>query len=346
MTDRYEDWGDALWDPAAGGHGAVDAIESRLRPLRVDPVLTPLDAARLGPRAPSASDIAAPPRRRVRPFVWAVAAGLLLAAGAAGLVLRQLSWADGRPWPILATDGGAVPSAPDDALRVGRPLTTPAAAGAMVRVARIGAMQVHPSSDLSLRTTGNGRHRLELRRGGLDVQVWAPPGTFAVATPAGEVVDAGCAFVLEVADGLTTVRVTSGWVQLRNGHGESLVPQGASSEMAEGRAPRVAVFDDGDEAFRAGVRAFESGATADLRFVERARARDVYTLLMLMPEATPEARLRLATRAAALSPPPPTASIAAVVAGDTAALWRWQEGLGLPPPKAWWLKWREARFWF
>ncbi len=346
MTDRHEAWGDALWDPAAGTHGAVDAIESRLRPLRVDPVATPLDAARLGPRAPSARNVAAPPRRRVRPLVWAVAAGLALVCGGAALVVRQLSWADGRPWPILATDGGGGPLAPHDALRVGQPLTTTAAAGALVRIARIGAMQVQPSTDLSLRATGRGRHRLVLRRGALDVQVWAPPGTFAVATPAGEVVDAGCAFFLTVTGNLTTVRVTSGWVQLRNGHGESLVPQGASSEMAEGRAPRVAVFDDGDEVFRTGVRAFESGATADLRFVDRARARDVYTLLMLMPEATPRARLRLAARAAALSPPPPTASIGAVVAGDTAALWRWQEGLGLPPPKAWWLKWREARFWF
>ena len=200
-----------------------------------------------------------------------------------------------------------------------------------------------------LSETRSTRHRVQLDRGAVRVRVWAPPGRFAFQTPAGSVIDLGCIFELSVdAEGSARVRVDTGWVELANDWGESLVPAGASSTMAAAFKPGVPIYDDAPAMFAANVRTLErtSDDAARVRaigaIVASARVRDVLTLLVLADAAPPGARRPLLTRAARLFPPPADVSVEAILAGERDQLWRWYGALDVPPAKSWWLNWRDA----
>jgi hypothetical protein len=332
MTAPHDDLDDAyLWDPATPPSAEVQTVERQLEPLRFEPEATPLDWRRAG---------AFVPQRRRRMWVYALAAAAVLAAvTGTSLAAWRWSWPAGRPWPIDAAAAGAVRS-----LAVGAALEVPASDRAHVRVARIGTMQVEGDTRLTLRSTQGTRHRLTLDRGTVRVRVWAPPGSLAFHTPAGEVIDLGCEFDLTADAVRSVVRVRSGWVQLDNSIDESLVPAGATSEMRAGRAPGVAVFEDAAPDFMAAVRALEAGATdADVlrRVIVAARPRDVYTLLMLVARGEFGSDQLLA-RAADLWPPPAGVTVSGILRGDRDALWQWRETLPLPPPKGWLRNWRDA----
>lgn len=177
------------------------------------------------------------------------------------------------------------------------------------------------------------------------VRVWAPPFSVAFRTPAGDVSDLGCEFELSVDGEASHVRVTSGWVQLENILGETLVPAGASSVMTRGVRPAVPVFDDAPrgflEAVREHERALDDGAAID-RIAALARARDVFTLLHLVQRRSPAAA-HLVARSAELFPPPEDVDPARVAAGDDRALDRWMRSMRLPDPKrGWWRNWRDG----
>lgn len=320
-----------LWDPAAPPDDAVRLIEDRLAPLRFDPASAPLRTGIGGVRA--ARTARTPWMRRL-----AAAAAVLVVSGAS-LAAWRWSWPDGRAWPVSAAAAG-VP----DALAVGAPFVTAPSEAAVVQVARIGTMRVAGGTALTLRSTSSNRHRLVLEAGTVRVRVWAPPLSLAVHTPAGDVFDMGCEFDLTVSGGSSDVRVTSGWVQLENLSGESVVPAGASTVMREGQAPGVAVFDDASERFRTAVRrlegAKEGAALNDV--VGLARARDMLTLLQLVQRGVTGAD-RLVMRGFELAPPPDPADLPRVLDGDRAALDRWMHALPLPPLKSgWWRNWRDA----
>jgi hypothetical protein len=187
-----------------------------------------------------------------------------------------------------------------------------------------------------------------LSHGILDVRTWAPPGRFVVRTPAGDVVDLGCVFQLEVDGGRAIVRVRSGWVQLDNAHGESLIPAGASSVMTADRRALVPVYDDASAAFSDAIRQMETAdsetdrSDAVATIVKEARTHDVYTLLTLAVRGSGNDRTALVERAAELSPPPRGVSAASAAAGDNDALWKWADSLPLPPLKSWWWNWKDV----
>ena len=315
---------DYLWDPAAPADPEVEGVEARLAALRFDPAATPL-------RLPRARPVWKHPVA-----VLALAASLLLAAGAGALAWRW-SWPEGRPWTMQA-DGAR------GRLEVGRPVTVPAGQSVLARIARIGTMRAGAGTSLELRATRGTRHRLRMTEGDIHVRVWAPPVSVVIETPAGEVIDMGCEFVLSVSGGVSSVRVASGWVQMENGIDEVLIPAGASSEMAADRGPGVPVYDDARDGFRDAVRGVEGGAGADAleRVLELARARDVYTLLQLA-DRHPKPAEPLLRRAAEMWPPPGDVTIGGILRGDRQALWRWVNSLPLPAPKTgWWKNWRDA----
>jgi len=337
MTTRSDrELQDSLWDPGAPAPLGLRRIEETLAPLRFDASARPLTIE---------------PRRR-RPSWLSPARPAALGTTAAVLVLFSLAafrwgWPEGRPWPMTVVTGDG--SSRESRLEVGRELDLGPGETARLRVARIGTMEVGAGSTLTLRATAANRHRLVLTRGAVRTRVWAPPASVVIKTPAGEVIDLGCLFRLSVdADGRARVVVESGWVQLDNVAGETLVPAGASSEMARGVAPRVPTFEDAPGSFRTGVRALEGTLAAGLLpegylgFLTQAREKDVITLLGLARDAPPGIRRPLLDRAAALSPPPSGVSVDDIVEGDREALWRWHDALDLPPPKSWWLHWRDA----
>ena len=330
MTHSTDDRLDAyLWDPAAPPDEEVRGIEARLAPARFDPASKPLPY----PTVPRATE-------RTTGTRWlrglAAAAAILIVAGAA-LAAWRWTWPDGRAWTVAAA-----PASTPDALAVGAPFATPASEPALVRIARIGTMRVEGGTALTLRSTSSNRHRLVLEHGAVRVRVWAPPFSVAFHTPAGDVFDMGCEFDLTVDSGSSHVRVTSGWVQLENFFGESVVPAGASTSMQESRRPGVAVFDDAADGFREAVRRLEHGEGQVETIVRLARPRDVLTLLQLVQRGAVGSD-RLAMRAFALAPPPDPADLERAIAGDRAAFNRWMNSLPLPAPKSgWWWNWRDA----
>ena len=319
-----------LWDPAELRVDAdVAGVEKRLAALRFDADARPLSLPR------RARVLRMPPKRWL---ALAAAAVVLLTVSGFGFARWRLMWPAGQAWTISL--GPA--SAPAE-LAIGAPLQLAPSETAFVDIARIGMMRVEGGSRVALRSTQGARHRLAMENGRLYVRVWAPPGSVSIQTPAGEVIDLGCEFDLEVDGTISRVRVRSGWVQVANNTGESLVPAGASSEMATMRAPGVAVFDSASASFRSAVRRYEQkqDIVAVDQIVSEARVEDMYTLLTLTARGTPGVD-RIASRAAELWPLPHGVTVGGIIRGDREGLWRWRDTLHLPPPKGWLRNWRDG----
>jgi hypothetical protein len=321
-----------LWDPAeAPVDPDVATLEKRLATVRFDPSARPL---RLPARKP-ARILRFPPRRWL---ALAAAASVLIAVSAFGYSRWRFTWPAGQSWTV-AMRSASVPSE----FAIGTPLVLPLAETAVVDVARIGTMRVEGGSTVALRSTQGNRHRLTMDAGRMYLRVWAPPGSVAIQTPAGEVIDLGCEFDLEVDANTSRVHVRSGWVQLDNRIAEALVPAGASSEMTRTRVPGVPVFDTASETFRTSVRRYEETHDQTLidRIVSDARVEDVYTLLMLVQRGTPGID-RIASRAAELWPLPDGVTVGGILRGDREGFQRWRDTLHLPPPKGWLRNWRDG----
>lgn len=316
---------DYLWDRSAPVYPDVAALEAQLKPLAFD--------ARKHP-------IVMPPRRRAFSMIAiGLAASITLIAGMAAFHTWRLRWDADRPWSI---EGGGT-------FAIGTPLRVGEVA-ANVDIARLGVMRAQPGADLALNDTRSARHRFTLTRGGIDVRVWAPPGRVAVHTPAGDVIDLGCIFTLNVSDDqIAHLSVRTGWVELENAHGSSAIPGGASASMSPEREPQVPVYDDASEAFRNAVRSIEiNGGDADaqsLRTVAMdARPRDAITVLMLskVTGLATDVRTALLETALRLHEPPTADAVSRIVSGDTDLFWRWFDSLPLPPLKNWWANWRDV----
>jgi len=171
---------------------------------------------------------------------------------------------------------------------------------------------------------------------------------FAFRTPSGTIRDLGCIFNVSVdANGTSRVRVDTGWVQMDNAFGESLVPAGAGAEMRRLARPGVPIYTDTSSDFAAAVRAAQDGGDAGERreldtILHTDRRRDVLTLLMLANVSPVEIKRALLARAAQLWSPPPGVSVDAIVSGNRDQLWQWHGSLDLPPVKSWWRNWRDA----
>jgi hypothetical protein len=329
-----------LWIPVPPADPDVERFEAALAPLRFEPGAHPLRLPRAETRDRG--------RSRWWAFALTAAATLLLVAG---LASWRWQWPAGQAWTVTLEPAGGGPALPrrPDVLEVGQAFATPTQVVARVDVARIGTMRIQPGSELILRSTASNRHRLVITRGTIDLRVWAPPWSVVFTTPAGDVGDLGCEFELVVDEQRTTrVDVRTGWVQLENPWGQSLVPAGASSQMTGDRAPAVPVFDDADETFRSAVqaieraRSFADGAPAVATVLRLARARDVMTLLRLALRTEGASREALVRAAALLAPPPSGVSVAEILNGNEQLLWVWHDALPLPPAKSWWRNWPDA----
>lgn len=317
-----------LWDRSGPPDHAVTDLEQALGPLAFDARQRPL----------------ALPRHHHRrwPIVTALAASVIVAAGVWFFNWR-LEWPAGRAWSgALASAVGSQPAS----LAVGQTLSVPTGSTATFDIARLGAMRIAAGTEMTLNATSSRRHQLQMSRGTVYVRVWSPPGRIKFETPAGEVIDLGCIFTLTIDDERRShIRVETGWVQMANAYGETLVPAGSSTVMSPTSAPHVPVFDDADDGFRVAVRKLESDGidvdvTGALDLIDRtARRRDVLTLLYLAVRERGVTRSRLLERAAALAPPPVGTAAETVGSIDDAAIWRWKGTLPLPPAKSWVRNW-------
>ena len=278
---------------------------------------------------------------------WLAVAAVLVVvvACSAFALLIRFRWPSGEAWPVIALSGtpmiDGVPVGPDARLAVGRELRTDARSRAMVRVARVGEVEVAPNSAVTLVTTSARRHRLQLQTGTLYARVWAPPFTFAVQTPSGLASDVGCAFTVEHTDEAGTVHVTSGWVDFDGRDRSSLIPAGAVVELRNGN-PGSPYYLDASEAFRRALRArdFEGAPLAPV--LAAARRRDAMTVLHLLEHARGAERAVLFDALSRLAPPPAGVTREGVIERNGEMTDAWRRSMGLRGVKKWWLYWRDA----
>ncbi len=334
---------DYLWNR----RGPVDEEIARLERL-----LAP-QAWRERPLTPRVAALARP-RRRWR-AVAAIAAMLaLFAVGLHAGFNYRLQWPQAQPWRIAAfegnvrIDGHAIDAnaqlAPDTVLETGPGGT------ARLAVARIGEIVIGEDSRFSLRQTGSGRHRTVLEHGRLWARLWAPPGAFGVATPAGDVYDLGCEFVLHAReDGSGALTVRSGWVQIDNAFREVLVPQGARVEFGPGGRPGTPYDLGANVAFLDALREIDAQGSrihpdseAIRTLVTQARQEDAISLLLLLQARPHLADGPLFDRLNELLPPAALVTRAAWRERGAAALSPWWDALPYPRIKRWWLHWPDA----
>jgi FecR protein len=323
MNDDY------LWDRGGEPDPEIERLESLLSRYRHDKPLRP-------------------PQKRPRWFALAASVILFVAVAAAVTYAFRFRWESGASWAVVVAVGApTINGRPiDDSTRlgVGDVLETDAKSRVTVRIARIGDLEVLPSSRVRLVTTSRNRHHVYLERGNVSARVWAPPFTFAVLTPAGQANDIGCAFDLDYAEGLGAVKVTSGWVDFDGDTRSALIPAGAISELRD--EPGTPFYSDASPHFIAALRRFDFDRDPNaLRDVmTHARRRDAMTLLHLLErsQSYPEWRGPLFDRLAQLAPPPAGVTRADALKGDLRSIDRWRRSLGLGGVKRWWVNWRDA----
>jgi hypothetical protein len=322
MSDRY------LWDRSGPPDPEIQRLEELLggyryeAPLRVVP-------------------------HKSRRWLRLVAAAVILVALSSALFSVRFRWSRDRAWSVIAVNGFAtVDGAPineRDALGVGQILETDERSSVTVQVARIGEVEIGPSSTVRLLATESKRHRLSLERGSVQARVWAPPFTFSVDTPAGLASDLGCAFKLVYENDRGELHVTSGWVDFDGPSRSSLVPAGAIAELrADG--PGTPYYADSSLKFRDALRVYDvkpSQAALGL-VVQNARSQDAMTLLHLIHRASPADRTILFDRLTTIAPPPTGVTRERIISGDTQAVDEWRRWLGLRGAKQWWLNWKDA----
>lgn len=334
-----------LWDRGGPGDGEIARLERLLSPYAFKP---PAVAPAFARRAPVRAQRA---RRRWRLALAAAAVLALCAFGFRTWYQQRLQWPMAQAWQLAAVRGevridgrGAdttVALAPGNVLETGDGI-------ARMRVARIGEMAVGRDSRLTLVETRSGRHRVRLLQGRMWARVWAPPGTFAVDTPAAGVFDMGCEFVLTVdAAGAGLLTVRSGWVQVDNGWSEAMVPQGARVAIDASGVAGTPYDLRASAAFVAALREIDAQAgvvddDALRRLLAAAKPSDAISLLSLLTRRPQLAEGPLFDRLAAFMPADAVVTRAEILARGRDALSPWWRALPYPRVKRWWLQWPDA----
>lgn len=338
---------DYLWDRS----GPVDAGIAELERLLAPQAWQPRARKKWCPSRPADR----PARRRTWRVALAAAAVFALAAlGLQAWYAYRLQWPAAQPWRITAIEGpvtmaGETASAAG-ALAPGVLLETGDGATVRLQVARIGEMVLGEDSQFKLVETRDGRHRASLQRGSLWARLWAPPGAFGVSTPAGEVFDLGCEFLLQAEeDGRGTLTVRSGWVQVENAWREVLVPEGARLELGARGEPGIPYDLGASPAFVAALRELHaqgSGAEPDgaaaRALVAASRPQDAISLLYLLQWHPSLAAGPIYDRMAVIMPADAQVSRDELRRRGAAALSPWWNALPYPRIKRWWLQWPDA----
>jgi ferric-dicitrate binding protein FerR (iron transport regulator) len=295
---------------------------------------------------------AAPGRRtpRRRWVAFAAAAAALLIAGIGGLWLYSNRPSPSLPGPSIASTKpswrvkrlngtpkiGSERISDDGQLGLGEVLETDGSSRARIAVGSIGNVDVDENTRIKLLATQPTEHRLELTRGKMSAQIWAPPRLFFVDTPSAVAADLGCAYTLEVDDhGASLLRVTSGWVALQLKDRESIVPAGAACETRRELGPGTPYFMDASAAFREALKKVDFNDNASTRsaaltsLLDQARHRDTLTLWHLLARVDGEDRVRVYEKLAAFALPPAGVTREGILNLDQKMLEAWRHTLEL-----------------
>jgi FecR protein len=352
MSDDY------LWDKSGKPDPEIEKLERSLARLghREAPLELPSEEKN---ETPGAVRIVSPRERPALPWdqplfglparIWAVAATVLVLAGAVTLVVMAR-----RPsgWAVARLEGaprvGERRLAGTGRLAVGDWLETDASSRARLTVGAIGELMVEPGSRLRLLEAGDKSQRLHLALGTVTAIITAPPRQFVVETPSARAVDLGCAYTLEVdPSGAALVTVLAGWVSFEDRGREAFIPAGARCVTRPGIGPGTPYFTDAPDAFKNALALLDVAPDDSSRgawlpgVLSGARREDAFTLWHLLARFTGAEREAIYTRLAELVPPPSGVTREGVLAGDRAMLDRWWDELGFGEMK-WWRLWQRS----
>jgi hypothetical protein len=270
--------------------------------------------------------------RAERLAVWrpalAASLALLFVLGASWFYLRspRRSWEVARLAGAPSIDADRMDST--GRLGIGEWLETDADSRAQIKVADIGQVEIDPGTRIRLVETRPTEHRLELARGRMHANIYAPPRLFFVDTPSAVAADLGCAYTLEVDDaGRSILHVTAGWVAFETKKHESMVPAGAACVTQPGAGAGTPYFEDASKLLIDSLAKFDfagGGNDALNAVIAEARPRDTLTLWHLLARVEGDARARVYERLAALAPPPTSITREGVMLLDPAMLYEWK----------------------
>ena len=221
-------------------------------------------------------------------------------------------------------------------LRVGQWFETGEASDAIVRIANVGEIRVEPNSRLRILESRPQEQRMELQKGTIKAQVWAPPRLFFVETPSATAIDLGCAYTLSIDDaGNGLLRVTLGAVQLESAGRSSVVLLGWSAKTRRDAGPGTPFLVDSPAAIQEALDVIDFGqdpaakAVAVDLIVSEARDSDMVTLWHLLPRVDAGLRRKVYERMIALDSGPDGVTVEGIMNLDPDMMNRWKSRLGL-----------------
>ncbi len=269
---------------------------------------------------------AAAPRKPSRLLSFRLGAAIAAGIAAAVLIVWAVRREDPSGYRLIGVEGR-------DLVRAGEEISTGPSQSARVEIGWLGHVDVEPNSQLKVEDCGRNAHRLFLSRGSVSARIWAQPRLFRIGTSAGDAIDLGCAYRLEVApDGnVSTLRVTTGQVAFEFEGREIYVPAGAVCVSVQGRGPGAPVFEDSTPEFKATVAAAEFAPRCDAGLVQRvidlAAREDTLTLwhLFTSQRTDPELRRAVYEKLSKVFPKPKGVDETGLFAGDESMCDAWKE---------------------
>lgn len=307
---------DYLWDRSGRPDPGIEKLEQLLSPLAYK---------------------GAPMRSRRPVFLYtagAIAASVLLFVGGGWLAMRP----QGPSWNVVSLAG----LSNLQRMSRGGAIETDAASRLRLELDTFGHVDVEPNTRLKLLVTKKDEQRMDLTRGKIHAEIWAPPHQFYVNTPSAVTVDLGCSYTLEVdKTGTGAVRVEFGWVAFEDQGKESFIPAHAVCLTRPGKGPGIPYYEDAPATLRSAVDRYDT--TDDISSVDvilfNARRRDAVTVWHLLQRVPPASRGAVYDRLAHLIQVPQNVTRDRALAGDRNAMDALWNALDLGDMQ-WWRQWK------
>lgn len=228
-------------------------------------------------------------------------------------------------------DGGA--------LQNGKWLKTDAFSEAVLKSEIIGNIKVAPESELKLSAVNNKEYRLYLKTGKISAKTWSPPDFFKIEIPAGEVIDLGSAFSIEVeADNSSEIQVSSGWVAFKTVNGKIILPPGMVCTLNKNGSPEIPYYVNASPEFKNALLKYEPGNKNKQtlkNILSNARKSDDISLWYLLKVSSPDEKKMIYDRLAEFVIPPDNVNFNGILNSDVSMLMSWWEKLGCGSRTLW-----------
>ena len=215
------------------------------------------------------------------------------------------------------------------AIKSGEWLETNSFSRARLNVGSIGEIDVQPNSRIKLIGSHKDEYRILLNEGKIHAVIWSSPGIFTVETPFATIVDLGCIYSLEIEkDGSGTLKVISGYVELKSGDTKSLIPAEAMCRTGKTFGTATPFFNDATTEFKNALNDFDLNkdrSSALPVLLKESRKKDALTLWNILGKVNESEKEKTYKRITELVNIPTNITFQGIMNGDKemmSALWK------------------------